>query len=163
TKANIDAGQAEMNTVPGPQYVLLPFLTSDSQNPKSSEDVIDDDARKKNKVKNPTKDDDINGPGEATDTNSTNRLNTVSLPVNTVSSSFTTVDLGRARYQRNKFESVFGQDKDANSNYRMFIPVSAAETSYENLGGLTPINATTPPNADYPTELLMPNLEDTAD
>ncbi|GKF66626.1 hypothetical protein Tco_0193143, partial [Tanacetum coccineum] len=26
TKANIDAGQAEMNTVPGPQYVLLPFL-----------------------------------------------------------------------------------------------------------------------------------------
>ncbi|GJR93648.1 putative ribonuclease H-like domain-containing protein [Tanacetum coccineum] len=27
TKANIDAGQAEMSAVPGPQYVLLPFLT----------------------------------------------------------------------------------------------------------------------------------------
>ncbi|GJY32922.1 putative ribonuclease H-like domain-containing protein [Tanacetum coccineum] len=160
TKANIDAGQAEMNTVLGPQYVLLPFLTFDSQNPKSSKDVIDDDAGKKNRVKNPAKDDDINGPGEATNTN---RLNTVSSPVNTVSSSFTIVDPGRARYQRNEFESVFGQDKDANSNYRMFIPISAAETSYENLGGSTPVNATTPPNADYPTDPLMLDLEDTAD
>ncbi|GKB24990.1 putative ribonuclease H-like domain-containing protein [Tanacetum coccineum] len=44
TKANIDAGQAGMNTVPGPQYVLLPFLTSDSQGPKSSEDEFVNDA-----------------------------------------------------------------------------------------------------------------------
>ncbi|GKF12619.1 hypothetical protein Tco_0050545 [Tanacetum coccineum] len=109
------------------------------------------------------KEDDINGPGEATNTNSTNRLNTVSSPVNTVSSSFTTVDPGRARDQRNEFESVFGQDKDANSTYRMFTPISAAESSYENLGGSTPVNAATPSNADYPTDPLMPDLEDTAD
>nr|GEU67333.1 putative reverse transcriptase domain-containing protein [Tanacetum cinerariifolium] len=31
TKANIDAGQAGKKTVPGPQYVLLPLLTTDSQ------------------------------------------------------------------------------------------------------------------------------------
>ncbi|GJT95624.1 hypothetical protein Tco_1091142 [Tanacetum coccineum] len=29
TKANIDVGQAGKKSVPGPQYVLLPFLTSD--------------------------------------------------------------------------------------------------------------------------------------
>ncbi|GJU99273.1 retrovirus-related pol polyprotein from transposon TNT 1-94 [Tanacetum coccineum] len=38
---------------------------------------------------------------EANYTDSTNRLNTVSSPVNTVSSSFTTVDPGRAKEQRN--------------------------------------------------------------
>ncbi|GJU67574.1 ribonuclease H-like domain-containing protein [Tanacetum coccineum] len=160
TKANIDAGQAEMSAVPGPQYVLLPFLTSESQNPKSSEDEIADDARKKNGVEDPAKEDDINGPGEATNTN---RLNTVSSPVNTVSSSFTTIDPGRARDQRNEFESMFGQDKDANSTYKMFTPVSAAESSYENLGGSTSVNAVTSSNADYPTYPLMPDLEDTAD
>ncbi|GKE94917.1 hypothetical protein Tco_1579772 [Tanacetum coccineum] len=163
TKANIDAGQAEMSAVPGPQYVLLPFLTFESQNSKSSEDEIADDARKKNGVEDPAKEDDINGPGEDTNTNSTNRLNTVSSPVNTVSSSFTIVDPGKARDQRNKFESVFRQDKDANSTYRMFTPISAAESSYENLGGSTPVNAATPSNADYPTDPLMPDLEDTAD
>ncbi|GJT51165.1 copia protein [Tanacetum coccineum] len=160
TKANIDAGQAEISADPGPQYVLLPFLTSESQNPKSSEDEIADDAGKKNGVEDLTKEDDINGPGEATNTN---RLNTVSSPVNTVSSSFTTVDPGRARDQRNEFKSVFGQDKDANSTYRMFTPVSATESSYENLGGSTPVNAATPSNADYPTNPLLPDLEDTAD
>ncbi|GJY97405.1 ribonuclease H-like domain-containing protein, partial [Tanacetum coccineum] len=163
TKANIDAGQAEMSAVSGPQYVLLPFLTFESQNPKSSEDEIADDARKKNEVKDLAKEDDINGPGEATNTNSTNRLNNVSSPVNTVSSSFTTVDPGRAKDQRNEFERVFGQDKDANSTYRMFTSVSAVESSYENLGGSTPVNAATPSNADYPNDPLMPDLEDTAD
>ncbi|GJW53975.1 hypothetical protein Tco_0098060, partial [Tanacetum coccineum] len=162
TKANIDAGQAKMSVVPGPQYVLLPFLTSESQNPKSLEDEIADDAGKKNGVEDPAKEDDINGPGEDTNTNSTNRLNTVSSPVNTVSSSFTTVDPGRARDQRNKFESVFRQDKDANSTYKILTHVSATESSYENLGGSTPVNAATPSNADYPTDPLMPDLEDTA-
>ncbi|GJS49877.1 putative ribonuclease H-like domain-containing protein [Tanacetum coccineum] len=137
TKANIDTRQAEMSVVPGPQY--------------------------KNGVEDPTKEDDINGPGEATNTNSTNRLNTISSPDNTVSSSFTTVDPGRARDQRNEFKSVFGQDKDANSTYRMFTTVSAPESSYENLGGSTPVNAATPSNVDYPTDPLMPDLEDTVD
>ncbi|GJV98321.1 ribonuclease H-like domain-containing protein [Tanacetum coccineum] len=129
----------------------------------NAEDEVADDAGKKNGVEDPTKEDDINGSGEATNTNSTNRLNTVSLPVNVVSSSFTTVDPGRARDQRNEFESVFGQDKDANSTYMMLTPVSAAESYYENLGGSTPVNAATPYNVDYPTDPLMPDLEDTAD
>ncbi|GKB04233.1 putative ribonuclease H-like domain-containing protein [Tanacetum coccineum] len=80
TKANINAGQAGKKIVPGPQYVLLPFLTSDSQGPKSSEDEVAVDAekkstkvpRKKNGVQDPAKE------GEAANTNSTNRLNTVS-------------------------------------------------------------------------------------
>ncbi|GJS29557.1 putative ribonuclease H-like domain-containing protein [Tanacetum coccineum] len=126
TKENIDARQAEMNTVPGPQYVLLPFLTSDSQSPKNSEDKVADDAGKKNGVEDPAKE-------------------------------------GRGKDHKNEFESVFGQDKDANSTYRMFTPVSTAESSYENLEGSTPVNAATPSNDDYPTDPLMPDLEDTAD
>nr|GEY08800.1 ribonuclease H-like domain, reverse transcriptase, RNA-dependent DNA polymerase [Tanacetum cinerariifolium] len=54
------------------------------------------------------------GQREAANTNSTNRPNTVSSPVNVVSSSFTTVDPGIERAQRNEFESMSGQDKDAN-------------------------------------------------
>ncbi|GJZ20114.1 putative ribonuclease H-like domain-containing protein [Tanacetum coccineum] len=74
--------------------------------------------------------------GEATIIDSTNRVNNVSSSVNAVSSSFTTVDPGRERAQRNKFESVFGQDKDTNGNstYKMFTPVNVAGSSYENLG-----------------------------
>nr|GEW36255.1 ribonuclease H-like domain-containing protein [Tanacetum cinerariifolium] len=47
TKGNIDAGQVGKKIVSGPQYVLLPLLTSDSQGPKSSEDKVADDAGKK--------------------------------------------------------------------------------------------------------------------
>ncbi|GJS02530.1 putative ribonuclease H-like domain-containing protein [Tanacetum coccineum] len=163
TNANIDEGQGGMKTVPGPQYVLLPFLNFDSQSPKSSEDEGADDARKKNGVLDPAKEDDKSCQVEATNTNSTNRLNTVSLSINTISSSFTTMDPGRERAQRNEFESVFGQDKDANGNniYRMFTPVNAAGSSCNNLGGSIPINAVTLPNADLPTDPLMP--EDTTD
>nr|GFB41784.1 hypothetical protein [Tanacetum cinerariifolium]GFB43895.1 hypothetical protein [Tanacetum cinerariifolium] len=70
-------------------------------------------------------------------TNSTNRLNTVSSPVNTVSSPvnavnsfFTTMDPGRERAQKSEFESMFGQDKDANGN-KIFTPVSAAGSTYD--------------------------------
>ncbi|GJU87709.1 putative ribonuclease H-like domain-containing protein [Tanacetum coccineum] len=159
TKANIDAGQAGKNAVPGPQYVLLPFFTSDSQDPKSLEDEVADDARKKNGVLDPAKE------GEAFDTNNTNRLNTVSSSINAVSSSFTTVDPRRERAQRNEFESVFGQDKDANGNsiYKMFTLVSAVGSSYENLGGSIPVSVVTLPNVDLPTDPLMPDLEDIAD
>ncbi|GJX54358.1 putative ribonuclease H-like domain-containing protein [Tanacetum coccineum] len=45
--------------------------------PKSLEDEVVDDARKKNEVLDPTKEGDMNGQGEAADTNSTNRLNTL--------------------------------------------------------------------------------------
>ncbi|GJV29888.1 putative ribonuclease H-like domain-containing protein [Tanacetum coccineum] len=50
TKANIGVGQARKIIVPGPQYVLLLFLTSDSQGLKSSEDEVADDAGQKNGV-----------------------------------------------------------------------------------------------------------------
>nr|GEX34105.1 hypothetical protein [Tanacetum cinerariifolium] len=187
--------QAGKKTVPGPQYVLLPLLTSDSQGLKSSEDEVVNVAakkstevlRKENGVQDPTKEGDKNdqekdlrdqeealrkqsekeferlfGQREAANTNSTNRLNTVSSLVNVVSSSFTTVDPRRERAQKNEFESMFGQDKDANSN-RMFTPVSVVKSTYVNLGGSILVNAATPPNANLPTNPLMPDLEDTAD
>nr|GFD59450.1 hypothetical protein [Tanacetum cinerariifolium] len=43
----------------------------------------------------------------------------------------------------------------------MFTPVSTAGSTYVYLGGSIPINAATLPNADLPTDHLMPNLEDT--
>ncbi|GJR14784.1 putative ribonuclease H-like domain-containing protein [Tanacetum coccineum] len=112
TKANIDAGQARKKTISGPQYVLLPFFTSDSQGPKSSNDEVADDARKQNEAQDPVKED---------------------------------------------------NDTNGNSTYRMFTPVNAAGSSYENLGGSIPVNAATFPNDDFPTDPLMPDLEDTAD
>nr|GEV20142.1 uncharacterized mitochondrial protein AtMg00810-like [Tanacetum cinerariifolium] len=104
------------------------------------------------------------GQGEAANTNNTNRLDTVCSPVNDVSSSFTTVDPGRESAQRNEFKTMFGQDNDANGNstYRMFTPVSAAGSTYVNLGGSIPINAATLPNVDLLTDPLMPDLEDIA-
>nr|GEW32857.1 hypothetical protein [Tanacetum cinerariifolium] len=46
---------------------------------------------------------------------------------------------GRERAQRNEFESMFGQDKDANGNM-MFPLVSATGSTYVNLGRLIPVN-----------------------
>nr|GFB06511.1 hypothetical protein [Tanacetum cinerariifolium] len=97
---------------------------------------------------------------EAANTNSTNRLNTISSPVNAVNSSFTTMDPGRERAQRNEFKSMFGQDRDANGN-KMFTPVSATGSTYVNIGGSIPINFATLPNVDLPTDPLMPDLKDT--
>ncbi|GJX51452.1 ribonuclease H-like domain-containing protein [Tanacetum coccineum] len=148
-KDNVDA-------VPTQQYIMLPLLYD---SPQSLKDAIADDAGKKtnkepsNKGKRNGQEKDVRdqeealrkqfrqeierlpSQGEATNTDITNKVNTVSSSVNAVSSSFTTVDLGRERSQRNEFESVFGQDKDTNGNntYRMFTPVNAAGSSYENL------------------------------
>nr|GEW65957.1 hypothetical protein [Tanacetum cinerariifolium] len=193
TKANIDAGQADKKTISGPQCILLTLLTSDSQDPKSSEDEVADDARKKstevlrkdNGVQDPTKEGHKNVQekvvrdqeeahrhqfeqeserlfvqGKAANTNSTNRLNTVSSPVNIVSSSLVTVDPGRERAQRNEFKSMFGQDKDANGK-KIFTHLTAAGHTYVYLSRSIPVNATTLPNVDLPTDLLMPDLEDT--
>nr|GEW69113.1 hypothetical protein [Tanacetum cinerariifolium] len=118
TKVNINARQTGKKTVPSPQYVLLPLLTSDSQGSKSSGDEVADNARKKNP--------------------------------------------GRERAQRNEFESMFRQDKDANSN-SIFTLVSAVEYTYVNLGGLILVNAATLPNVDLPSDPLMPDLENTVD
>ncbi|GKF32802.1 hypothetical protein Tco_0102600 [Tanacetum coccineum] len=68
----------------------------------------------KNEVKDSAKEGDMNGLGEATNTDKINRLNTVSSPVNTVSSLvntvssyFTTMDPRRAKEQRNKYGIKF--------------------------------------------------------
>ncbi|GJV21006.1 ribonuclease H-like domain-containing protein [Tanacetum coccineum] len=104
------------------------FARNQTNGPKSSNDEVADDAGKKNEAQDPVKE------GEATNTNSTNKVNTVSSSVNVVSSSFTTVESGRERTERNEFESVFGQDKDNGKNtYRMFTPVNAAGSSYEKI------------------------------
>nr|GEW99479.1 putative ribonuclease H-like domain-containing protein [Tanacetum cinerariifolium] len=66
------------------------------------------------------------------------------------------------RAQRNEFKSMFGKDKDANGNM-MFTHVSAARSTYVYLSGSIPVNAATLPNANLPTDPLMPDLEDTAD
>nr|GEV78238.1 putative ribonuclease H-like domain-containing protein [Tanacetum cinerariifolium] len=124
---------------------------------KKSTEVL----RKKNGVQDPTKEGDKNnqekdirnkeetprkkfeqeskwlfGQREDANTYSTNSLNTVTSPVNIVSSSFTTIDPGRKRAQMNEFESMFGQEKDANGN-RIFTPLSAAGSTYVYLGGLS--------------------------
>nr|GEU39941.1 hypothetical protein [Tanacetum cinerariifolium] len=133
TKANIDAGQARKKTICGLQYVLLPLLTSNSQGLNSSKDEVANDAGKKS-TEVPRKKNGVQDPAKE----------------------------GRERAQRNEFKSMFRQDNDANGN-RMFTPVSAAGSTYVNLGGSIPVNATTLPNAYLPTDPLMPDLEDTAD
>nr|GFA28511.1 hypothetical protein [Tanacetum cinerariifolium] len=125
TKANIDAGQAGKKTRPVPQYVLLPLLTTDCQGPRSSDDEVADDTGKKS-IEVPRK---KNGVQDLTKE-------------------------GRERAQRNEFESMFGQDKDANGN-RIFTLVSAARSTYVYLGGSIPINAATLLNTDLPTDPLM--------
>ncbi|GJW95778.1 putative ribonuclease H-like domain-containing protein [Tanacetum coccineum] len=110
-------GQAGKENVPDQEYILLPLLHTSSNVPLNSEkdeSSPKDDAGKKNEVKDSAKEGNMNGQGEATNTDNTNRLNTVSSPlntvsslVNTVSSSFTNVDPGRAKEQRNEYESVF--------------------------------------------------------
>ncbi|GJR02036.1 putative ribonuclease H-like domain-containing protein [Tanacetum coccineum] len=105
--------------------------------PKSSEDEVADDARKKNEVLDPAKEGDMNGQGEAANTNSTNRLNIVSSSVNT--------------------------DAQGNNTYKIFTPVSAVGSSYDNHGRSISIIAATLPNGDLPTDPLMLELEDTID
>ncbi|GJU13956.1 putative ribonuclease H-like domain-containing protein [Tanacetum coccineum] len=67
--------------------------------------------------------------------------------------------------KKNEAQDPAKQDKDTNGNstYRMFTPVNDAGSSYENLGGSIPVNAATFPNDDFPTDPLIPDLEDTAD
>ncbi|GJY38050.1 hypothetical protein Tco_0424414 [Tanacetum coccineum] len=98
------------------------------------EDEVIDDAGKKNGVLDPAKKDDKSGQGKATNTNSTNRLNIVSSSINTVSSSFTTM---------------------------MFTLINADGSSCDNLCGSIPVKAAILPNANFPTDPLMPG--DTTD
>nr|GEY37742.1 ribonuclease H-like domain-containing protein [Tanacetum cinerariifolium] len=137
TKANIDVRQAIKNTVPGLQNVLLPLLTFNSQGPKSSEDEVADDAKKKN-TKVLRKKNGVQDPAKEDDKMIERRILEIKkrpLENNLIKNLKDCP--GRERAQINKFESMFEQDKDANGN-RMFTPVSAAGSTYVNLGGSIP-------------------------
>ncbi|GKE27070.1 putative ribonuclease H-like domain-containing protein [Tanacetum coccineum] len=100
----------------------------------SSEDEVADDARKKNEVLDPANEGDMNGQGEAANTN---RLNTVSLSVNI--------------------------DAHGNNTYMIFTHISATGSFYDIIGGSISVNAATLPNGDLLTDPFMPELEDTTD
>ncbi|GKD64901.1 putative ribonuclease H-like domain-containing protein [Tanacetum coccineum] len=140
-ETNSNAGQAGKENVLDQEYILLPLIYTSGNVLSHYEDTESspkDNTVKKNEVKDPAKEGDMNGQGETTHTNSTNILNTVTL-------SFATENLGQASSQRNEFKSLFRQDKDDNNAFRIF----------------TPVNAATPSNTDYPIGPFMPDLEDT--
>nr|GEV29012.1 hypothetical protein [Tanacetum cinerariifolium] len=64
--------------------------------------------------------------------------------------------------KENEAQDPAKEGKDGNGN-RIFTPVSAAGSTYVYLGGSIPINTATLPNANIPTDPLIPNLEDTTD
>nr|GEZ88650.1 putative ribonuclease H-like domain-containing protein [Tanacetum cinerariifolium] len=185
TKANIDTGQAGKKTGPGPLYVLLPLLTTNSQGRERAQ---------RNEFESMFgKDKDANGNMMFTHVSATgstyvNLGGSIPIDVATLPNADLPTDplmpdlresnikpllspnlsvlsanlyKGREKAQRNEFKSMFRQDKDANDN-RMFSPVSAAGSTYDYLGGSIHVNATTLPNVDLPTDPLMPDLEDTA-
>ncbi|GJU83741.1 hypothetical protein Tco_1286106, partial [Tanacetum coccineum] len=94
-KTNVNVVQTGQEKASNYEYILLPFLTSDSQSPKSSDDEFVDDAGKKNDAQYPAKDETgrVVGQGEATITNSTNRLNIISPSVSAAGQSFDNNDL----------------------------------------------------------------------
>ncbi|GJR39453.1 putative ribonuclease H-like domain-containing protein [Tanacetum coccineum] len=117
-ETNVNAVQTGQEKASNHEYILLPFLTSNSQGLKSSNDEFIDDAGKKNDAQYPAKDGDKNshekdvrdqeealrkqfdqetkrlvGQGEATITNNTNRLNTVTPSVSAAGQSFDNNDL----------------------------------------------------------------------
>nr|GEU50049.1 copia protein [Tanacetum cinerariifolium] len=136
TKADIDAGQARKKTVLGPQY-------------KKSTEV----PRKESGVQDPAKE------GDKNDQEKDLRDQKEGLIKQPEQESKRYP--GRERTQRNKFDSMFGQEKDANGN-KMFTPVSTAGYTYVYLNESILVNAATLPNADLPTDPLMLDLEDTA-
>nr|GEW57284.1 hypothetical protein [Tanacetum cinerariifolium] len=62
-------GQAGMKSVPGPQYVLLPLLASNSQGPKNSEHEVADDVTGKKSTKVPRKENRVQDPAKEGDKN----------------------------------------------------------------------------------------------
>nr|GEZ29900.1 hypothetical protein [Tanacetum cinerariifolium] len=155
TKSNIDAGQAGKKIVHGLQY----DLEKEGNNNDQENDLSDQEEALRKQCEKEFKR--LFGQRKVANTNSTNRLNIVSPLVNAVSSSFTIMDPRRERTQRNEFKSMFGQDDDANGN-RMFTSVNAVGSTYVNLGGSIPVNATTLPNVNLPIDPRMPDLEDNA-
>nr|GEV39948.1 retrovirus-related Pol polyprotein from transposon TNT 1-94 [Tanacetum cinerariifolium] len=161
SKANIDARQARKKTVHGLQYVLLPLLTTDSQGPKSSENKVADDAGKKS-TKVPRKESGVQDPAKEGDNNDQEKDLRDQEEAFRKQCEQDFERLFGQRAQRNEFEIMFGQDKDANRNL-MFTHISAVGSTYVNLGGLILVNAATLHNVDLLTNPFMPDLEDIAD
>ncbi|GJT33866.1 putative ribonuclease H-like domain-containing protein [Tanacetum coccineum] len=93
-ETNVNVMQTGHEKVSNHEYILLPFLTYDSQGLKSSVmigDVRDQEEALRKQFDQETER--LVGQGEATITNSTNRLNTVSLSVSVVRKSFDNNDL----------------------------------------------------------------------
>ncbi|GKE05516.1 hypothetical protein Tco_1397534, partial [Tanacetum coccineum] len=89
-ETNVNAGQARQEKAADHEYILLPFFTSDSQVLKSSEDEDQEEALRKQF--NPESER-LFGQGEATNTDSTNILNTVSPSISAAGQSFGNDDL----------------------------------------------------------------------
>nr|GEV40167.1 hypothetical protein [Tanacetum cinerariifolium] len=142
TKANIDAGQDGKKTVTGPQYVLLPLLTSDSQGPKSLEDEVADDAGKKsNEV--PRKENGVQDPAkEVTKMIKRRILEIKKMPLEN-------------NLNKNLKDCLIQEEKEHKG---MSLKIYLC-----TFGGLIPVNAATLLNADLPTDPLIPDLEDTTD
>nr|GEV53229.1 putative ribonuclease H-like domain-containing protein [Tanacetum cinerariifolium] len=119
------------------------------------EDKVANDAGKKNEVQDPAKEGDKNGQEKD--------VRDQEEPLRKQFKQEFKRFFGRERSQRNEFVSMIGQNKNDNGNstYRMFTPVSATGSFYDNLGGSIHVNADTLPNANLPTDPLMPDLEDT--
>nr|GFB52827.1 copia protein [Tanacetum cinerariifolium] len=77
-KENLDAGKVGKKTVSAQHYVLLPFWSSDSQDPKNTDDDVVDDAFEVKENVN----DVLVSANEKFSFNSTNRVNVVSEPIN---------------------------------------------------------------------------------
>ncbi|GJQ91936.1 putative ribonuclease H-like domain-containing protein [Tanacetum coccineum] len=58
-------------------------------------------------------------------------------------------------------QATRNNDANGNSIYMMFTPVNAARSSCDNLSGSILVNDATLPDADLPTNPLMPGLKDT--
>nr|GEZ42775.1 ribonuclease H-like domain-containing protein [Tanacetum cinerariifolium] len=104
--------------------------------------------------------------GEAANTNSTNILNSVSSPVNAVSSSFTTIDLGGERTQRNEFGNLptdpLMPDLEDTADTKMFSgayddEVKGTVADFNNLELTTVVSPipTTRIHKDHPKEQII--------
>nr|GEV96259.1 putative ribonuclease H-like domain-containing protein [Tanacetum cinerariifolium] len=133
---DIDTLTMSMNYQP----VFAGNQTNGNAGPKSSDDEVADDARKKS-PEVPRKENEVQDPAKEGDKNSQEK---------------------DEEKEHKRMSCMSGQDKDANDN-RMFTPVSAAGSTYVYLGGSIPVNAATLLNADLPTDPLMLDLEDSVD
>ncbi|GKB20579.1 putative ribonuclease H-like domain-containing protein [Tanacetum coccineum] len=126
-ESTFDAGQANKEKVPNQEYILLPLMHISSYVPSSSEEdesLPNNDAGKKNEVKEPAKEDDMNGPGEDTHANRINRLITISSPINSI-------------------------NKEDNNSYRIITPVNAAAAALNADDPFDPLI----PDLEYTTNL----------